>query len=182
VIIRAATPADADAIGSLHADSWRRHYRGSYSDSYLDGPVLSDRQAEWGRRLDLDPTGWFNLVACSGDRLVGFSHVWLEGDAGFGALLDNLHVAFDLKRSGVGRELMSASAARLLELRPTTGLYLWVLEPNTAAQAFYLALGGTFADRRPVHAPMGRSENLAGQPWAVRVIWPDPSLLRRSVD
>jgi hypothetical protein len=30
---REAGPGDAGAIAGLHADSWRRHYRGAFSDS-----------------------------------------------------------------------------------------------------------------------------------------------------
>ena len=180
--LRPAEPGDAPAIAALHADSWRRHYRGSYSDSYLDGPVEADRQAEWHRRFGLDPATWFNIVACAGDRLVGFSHVWVDGEDQWGALLDNLHVSFDLKRSGLGRQLLGATADRLQELHPGRALYLWVLEQNTAAQAFYRALGGTFEDRRAVNPPMGRPENLDGQPWAIRVVWPDPSQIRANGD
>ena len=36
-------PADADdaaAVAGLHADSWRRHYRGAFSDAFLDGDVV----------------------------------------------------------------------------------------------------------------------------------------------
>jgi len=28
--LRLASPSDAEAIAALHADSWRRHYRGAY--------------------------------------------------------------------------------------------------------------------------------------------------------
>src|SRR2546430_14764213 len=48
---RAAGAADADAVAALHADSWRRHYRGAYSDGFLDGDVLADRRAGWAARL-----------------------------------------------------------------------------------------------------------------------------------
>jgi len=34
---RLADVADAEQVGLLHADSWRRHYRGAYADSFLDG-------------------------------------------------------------------------------------------------------------------------------------------------
>ncbi|MBV9411286.1 MAG: GNAT family N-acetyltransferase, partial [Acidimicrobiia bacterium] len=37
---RVATIDDVEAIAALHADSWRRNYRGAYLDSYLDGDVL----------------------------------------------------------------------------------------------------------------------------------------------
>jgi hypothetical protein len=39
-----ANSCDADSIAALHADSWRRHYRGAYLDSYLDGDAVSERQ------------------------------------------------------------------------------------------------------------------------------------------
>jgi hypothetical protein len=39
VSFRAAGQDDAHAIAELHADSWRRHYRGAYSDAFLDGDV-----------------------------------------------------------------------------------------------------------------------------------------------
>jgi hypothetical protein len=42
---RMATLADSAAIATLHADSWRRHYRGAYSDQYLDGNIVEERQA-----------------------------------------------------------------------------------------------------------------------------------------
>lgn len=174
---RTAGPSDASAIATLHADSWRRHYRGAYSDAYLDGPVLGDRQAEWIRRLGLDTDNWFTLLATAGNRLAGFSHVWLDGESPWGALLDNLHVVFDRQRSGLGTRLMAATAQRLLEERPGVGLYLWVLELNTAAQAFYQARGGVFQDRRAVKPPMGRADYLVGEPWAIRVVWPDPAVL-----
>jgi hypothetical protein len=52
---REATAGDAEAIAGLHADSWRRHYRGAYLDSYLDSDV-ADRMAEWSGRL-----GWTGI-------------------------------------------------------------------------------------------------------------------------
>src|SRR6266545_1171398 len=48
---RLASPADAKAVADLHADSWRRHYRGAYSDAFLDGDVVADRLAVWTARL-----------------------------------------------------------------------------------------------------------------------------------
>jgi hypothetical protein len=36
---RAGGPGDAPAVAGLHADSWRRHYRGAFSDAFLDRDV-----------------------------------------------------------------------------------------------------------------------------------------------
>lgn len=49
--LRMAGPDDAERVALLHADSWRRHYRGAYSDSFLDGDVVADRLSVWSVRL-----------------------------------------------------------------------------------------------------------------------------------
>jgi hypothetical protein len=36
---RAAGAGDASAVAGLHGDSWRRHYRGAFSDAFLDRDV-----------------------------------------------------------------------------------------------------------------------------------------------
>jgi len=35
-----ATERNIDAVAALHAESWRRNYRGAYSDDFLDGEVF----------------------------------------------------------------------------------------------------------------------------------------------
>ncbi|MDG4789327.1 hypothetical protein O7626_25955 [Micromonospora sp. WMMD1102] len=51
VTFRAAVAGDAEGVAALHADSWRRHYRGAYTDAFLDGDVFADRLAVWSARL-----------------------------------------------------------------------------------------------------------------------------------
>jgi len=48
---RAAGPGDAHAIAGLHADSWQRHYRGAYSDAFLDNDVAGYLLPLWTERL-----------------------------------------------------------------------------------------------------------------------------------
>jgi ribosomal protein S18 acetylase RimI-like enzyme len=127
---REATADDVATIAGLHAESWRRHYRGAFLDSYLDA----------------DP-------------------VW-------GAFLDNLHVRPDVKRQGVGTRLMADTARAVLGRSPSSGLYLWVLEQNTAAQAFYQAQGG-----RPVERQLTGPFPGGGQAYSFRYAWPDLSRL-----
>ena len=138
-----ATDRDADSIAALHADSWRRHYRGAYLDSYLDGDVVTDRQTVWRSRLAQPKENQFTVIACHGDEVLGFAHTVVDEDPRWGSLLENLHVRSDLKRTGMGSRLLSESAQRLLRLRTEGSLYLWVLDQNTAAQAFYDARGGS---------------------------------------
>jgi ribosomal protein S18 acetylase RimI-like enzyme len=169
---RAATPDDAVPIARLHADSWRRHYRGAYSDAYLDGDVFEDRRSLWAERLGQTDDGYFTVVADCGDELVGFAHTVLDADPQWGALLDNLHVRFDLKRRGVGRALTTETAQVLRHLRPSSGLHLWVLKQNTAAQAFYSSIGGVVVQER-----LGGPLPGGGRAPVLRYAWPDLSVL-----
>lgn len=152
--LRLAEFGDAAAIAALHADSWRRHYRGAYSDSFLDGNVLENRVAVWSERLSqLDPY-CFTVVAEIGNSVIGFAHVVLDQDQEWGALLDNLHVTYSLKRRGIGTRLLAQAARELIARRPSDRrLYLWVLEQNRAAQSFYIAHGGVCVEKT-THGPV----------------------------
>ena len=174
---RLARPADSEAVAALHADSWRRHYRGAYSDSFLDGDVAADRSGVWAERLKGHEPGRWTMLAEDTEGLVGFSHVVFDDDDTWGALLDNLHVTYGQKRRGIGSRLMAHSAEAVLDRPRPTGLYLWVLEQNVDAQAFYGARGGRSADRRPVQAPGGVASRLDGSPFALRYVWDDPAIL-----
>ena len=177
VAFRPARSRDSEAIAALHADSWRRHYRGAYSDTFLDGDVHADRLAVWSDRLRRAPDGCHTVVAESDDAVVGFAHTILEEDPTWGALLENLHVAVGYQRRGIGARLLRLSARAVLENTPGSGLYLWVLEQNVAAQAFYEALDGKPAGRAQAQPPGGVGSRLNGAPVKVRYVWPDPSKL-----
>src|SRR5436853_6118249 len=123
---RFAGPADAAAVAALHADSWRRHYRGAYSDAFLDGDVVDDRLAVWTERLrSADPHRCTILAEDGG--LIGFANTFLDSDPEWGALLDNLHVAAGHRRGGIGSRLLALTGEAVAERRPGSGLYLWVL-------------------------------------------------------
>jgi GNAT superfamily N-acetyltransferase len=170
--LRTATSADAVAVADLHADSWRRHYRGTYDDAYLDGDVFAERRAVWTKRLaDIDPAVARTILIEDEGRLVGFAHVMFDDDPRWGALVDNLHVRFDHKRGGVGTALMRAAARAVLEQAEPSGLYLWALEANAPARAFYRARGGAEVEFEVSELEGG------GQAMAVRYAWPDPRLL-----
>jgi ribosomal protein S18 acetylase RimI-like enzyme len=172
VRFREGTEADAGGVAVLHADSWRRHYRGAYLDSYLDGDVVTDRVAEWGRRLAPPRLHQHTVVAEQEGEIIGFAHVVFDHDPRWGALLDNLHVTSRLKGLGIGTTLLSEAAQVLVEQRPSEALYLWVLEQNEAAQAFYASRGGTRvgSDLRGPFPGGGRA-------MGYRYAWPDPSQL-----
>jgi GNAT superfamily N-acetyltransferase len=144
---RQAAASDVAAIAGLHADSWQRHYRGAYLDSYLDGDVLADRMTESAARLSGPQAGLHTVVADLDGEVTGFAHVIFDADPAWGAYLDARHGRHDLKRRGIGGRLIAEAARAVARRSPATGLYLWVLEQNAAARAFYAAHGGRRAGR-----------------------------------
>jgi len=168
---RPATAIDSEPVARLHADSWRRHYRGAYSDSFLDGDVAADRLAVWTGRLSDPGADSCTIVAEDAGALVGFAHTRFDDDGTWGALLDNLHVAHTHQRGGTGSRLVALAAGALADRRSESGLYLWVLEQNRAAQAFYVALGGWCVERAAVDAPGGDATRLHGAPRKLRYVW-----------
>ena len=177
---RLARPADAEAVAELHAESWRRHYRGAYSDAFLDGDVVADRLAVWTGLLREPDPGRRTIVA--EDRgLVGFASTLFDDDPVWGALLDNLHVAEGHRRRGIASRLLALTAAAVVRRPEGTGLYLWVLEQNVEAQAFYEARGGRCVARSPVSPPGGIADRVTGSPAKLRYVWPDSALRRAAL-
>lgn len=170
---RDATSKDVEGIAALHADSWRRHYRGAFLDSFLDGDVLTDRLAVWRERLAQSRREHFTVVAELRNSVVGFAHMILNDDPVWGALLDNLHVTSQLKRNGIGRRLLQEAAERLLQ-RGGRKFYLWVLDQNVAAQHFYAAQGGSRVETC-LSGPFPGGGHALGH----RVAWLDASALPR---
>lgn len=175
VTYRAATAGDAESIATLHADSWRRHYRGAYADSFLDGDVLTDRRAVWTGRLTAPAGNTVTVLAESRGAPTGFVHVVLDDDPGWGSLVDNLHVTNARRGQGIGAALMARAARSVLAGAARPRMYLWVLQQNEAAQGFYRTVGGVAAGSGPVGGP-GGPDTLVGTPGKVRYAWPEQAL------
>ncbi|MEV0791241.1 GNAT family N-acetyltransferase [Kribbella sp. NPDC050459] len=173
---RVAGAEDAAAVAELHGDSWRRHYRGAYADAFLDDESPEYLGAMWARRLAARE-GTRTTVAEDDGQLIGLAHVVFDADPKYGALVDNLHVRAPLKRQGIGTRLLALTAEHVRD----TGIFLWVLEQNTAAQAFYEARCGIRGDRKDVPPPGGDPRRLNGQPACFRYYWPDPAILTDSI-
>jgi ribosomal protein S18 acetylase RimI-like enzyme len=109
--------------------------------------------------------------------LVGFAYTFFDDEPRWGALLDNLHVADRHKRRGIASRLLASTAEAVIERPERTGLYLWVLEQNVDAQAFYQARGGRYVGRDLASPPGAIAGRLTGSPAKLRYAWPDPAAL-----
>jgi len=176
LIFRQAAKNDAEAIASLHTESWRDVYRGILPESYLGGQIADERSNLWKSRfLSLRPGRFLVVLAESPIELVGFACVLLDEDSRWGACLDNLHVLPRWRSLGVGRLLFGRAAQWVMSSEPGWPIHLWVFEANDGARRFYDVLSGEVVERRLKRSPGGADIPL------LRYVWRDLEVLLRNL-
>jgi ribosomal protein S18 acetylase RimI-like enzyme len=170
-LLRTAGIDDAESIASLHATSWQRTYRGMMTDEFLDQRALANRRQVWQERLRADDANQFVSIVVQSGRLVGFICAYAHEDPVWGSYIDNLHVSYDQHGRGLGRALMRNAGKWLSDTAPAAGVYLWVMEANAQARAFYDHLGATNTETVMLEDPGG------GRAPNCRYVWADPRLL-----
>jgi ribosomal protein S18 acetylase RimI-like enzyme len=171
-MIRQAHADDAEQIARFHTESWQRTYRGMMSDAFLDGGALDNRLRVWKERLETPAANQRVSVAEDASGLIGFVCAYSGDDPVWGSYIDNLHVAYRVHGQGVGRALMRDAADWLQRVQPHAGVWLWVMEANAGARAFYERLGASNAGTSDLQDPGG------GSAPNCRYIWASPEALR----
>lgn len=126
----------------MHAENWRLHYRGAFSDTYLDEVAPQERLSVWTERLRQPEFRNQTFLLFVADQLAGFICLQPYHDVQFGTLLDNLHVGHDYLGQGYGKILLCKGAQFAQSVAPEAGIYLYVLCQNQPAIAFYEKHGG----------------------------------------
>lgn len=121
--------------------SWRAAFTGLVPQDFLDAMDPTAIAASW---TDSIAAGRSRLyVAAAGDQIVGYSGVGPERDPTAGPTIGELYALFVHPAwwgTGAANQLTDAAVADL----KTTGcqeIWLWVLEANTRARAFYTRYG-----------------------------------------
>lgn len=168
-IIRAAQVDDAAGIARVHIDAWLTTYRGLMPDAMLDRRSQADQQARWNRILQ-QPQRTGTVVAEEAGEIVGFSSYGPElgTDRRYQGELYAIYILEAHQRKGIGRALVAATAAGLLE-RHLPNMLLWVLSTNPARH-FYERLGGKYLRDRNVEFDGALLHELAYG-------WPDVHIL-----
>ncbi len=152
-IVRTATLEDAPSIARVHVDSWRTTYAGVMPNDYLASLSYEERERMWLDALTKHAATNFAYVAeDAAGKVVGFASAGPEsnGDPDYRAELFVIYLLHEHQRKGIGRKLISAVAARLLE-EGFESMLLWVLDGNPACE-FYEALGGQRLREKPYRA------------------------------
>jgi GNAT superfamily N-acetyltransferase len=140
--VRAATAADAEAIGLVRVAAWRAAYRGVMPAEFLD--ALDPGQNLEGLRAALsaaEPPFGLRVAAVEGAVVAFVTYGAPRYDARPGTLeLWALNIAPDHWRRGIGRALVGEvlAAARDAALQRAE---LWCIEGNVPARSLYESTG-----------------------------------------
>lgn len=166
-VLREAVSSDWEAIATLHAASWREAYRGLMSDAFLDGPVEADRRAVWHGRLIEERDGpHATSVAEDGASLIGLCSILPDHDAGWGSLIDNLHVRPGFTRQRLGRRLLTHTVRLLPPGVARSPIHLTVLAGNARAVSAYERWGGRRLETSVKPEPDGQELTVHRYGWA----------------
>lgn len=153
-IIRQARLADARAIGQIETETWRATYAGMLPDRVLLGMSEQRQAASWAGFLRHRPGDVYVAEAAApAVRLLGFGNCGPQRDPAFdfAGEVYTLYVAPDAQGSGLGRQLLLALFARLVQSGHGSAL-VWVVQANPA-RFFYERLGGKLVLQRSI--PLG---------------------------
>jgi len=152
ITVRRARPSDAISVGSVHVAAWRSTYPGILPDGFLARLSVPRQAAHYDAAIRSATTAVFVASASgndvppgSGSRIIGFATAGRARGGEFGKSLgegevETLYVLDDWRDRGVGRRLMRAAAAHLVEIG-CKSCFLWVLRDNPS-RWFYQRLGG----------------------------------------
>ena len=143
LVIRDARTEDADEIAGVHVRSWQAAYRGLIEQSVLDGLSVTERADGW-RRLIADPlpTTLGLLVATRDESVVAWTSFGSGRDPD--GLADGevygIYADPSAWSTGAGHALLEAAERRISDAGHERA-YLWVLDGNERADAFYARHG-----------------------------------------
>ncbi|KJQ55950.1 GNAT family N-acetyltransferase [Microbacterium sp. SA39] len=137
--VRDARVEDADAVASIHVRSWRAAYRGLIDQEVLDSLSIPERAANWRRFIaEPLPTSLGILVAVRDGAVLGWASLGSgrDVDGVDDGEVYGIYADPDAWSTGVGRALLTAAEERIVDAGHTRA-YLWVLDGNDRADAFY---------------------------------------------
>jgi ribosomal protein S18 acetylase RimI-like enzyme len=138
--IRPAHPDDAGAIGRIDVETWQATYAGVLATPYLVGLSAEKRERGWAGVIRREPRDVRVAVGPDG-AILGFGSCGgCRDEPNYTGEVFTLYVAPDWQNQGVGRALLLALFARLVE-RGNPSAVIWVLSENPS-RFFYQRLGG----------------------------------------
>lgn len=132
-VLRPLTAMDSDELGALHVTIWRQAYAGLMPDEALAALDVGQRVEMWRRWLgDANAPGALGAFDATTDDLVGWVTVGHPRDANPPAPEELWVLNVERRHQGTG-----LATVMLDEALGDRAAYLWVVEGNERAIAFY---------------------------------------------
>jgi ribosomal protein S18 acetylase RimI-like enzyme len=162
IAIRPARSSDARSIARLDVETWRVAYAGILSAPFLVGLSTRRREVGWATVIDREPRD-VRVAVDSEGRIVGFGSCGrCRGEPEFAGEVFTLYVAPDWQDQGIGRRLLLALFARLVDQGCGSAI-IWVLR-NNPGRFFYQRLGGKEVQRK-IFVVGGERTEATGYGW-----------------
>ena len=151
--IEEPTVDDADELGRVHVEIWREAYAGLMSPDYLAGLDAVAFAEKWRSRLADPLPGIVRLAVRDDEGIVGFSTAGPPriDDAPADLELYAINVLARAHGTGLGADLLDATIG-------DRAAYLWVIEGNERAMAFYRRRGFSDDGGRDIDEESGATE------------------------
>lgn len=165
MIIRTACYDDSFGIAKVRVDCWRTTYQGIVPEKHLQGLSYEAIEKQFQELLSSDKKDTFIYVAeYPLGNIAGFAFGGFErgGSNDFKGEIYAMYILQEYQGSGIGRQLMQASAACLLEMG-IQSMLVWVLEKNPFC-CFYEHLGGKIT-AQDTYTIDGAKLNLVAYGW-----------------
>lgn len=155
-MVRPPRPGDEAVLGPLHNRVWRVAYADLMPANYLRSRSDAEATRRWAHLISgsdadgHDTDGHALLIGEVNRRIVGFLMVGPGREPGLSSYIElmSLYVDPDFHGTGVAQELVAHGL-------PVGRSYLWVLDGNLRAQAFYRKLGYHLDGAAKTHEPSG---------------------------
>ena len=134
-IKRAESPAEVEGAVCAVATAWEQSYRGLVPDEAIErrlrGDVIARRTMEWAVATR-EGTSFWAVMDSRDQRIVGAANACPARDADAPEILElsMLYLTDEVKGTGAAGPLLQMAVGDM-------DCYLWVLEGNERAQAFY---------------------------------------------
>lgn len=131
-MIRYANENDSLGIGKVYCRSWKEAYKGIIPQAFLDSLTSKEQKISVKN----------NIVYEDNSEIVGIVNFGMGRDAEIENIgeIRSIYVLPEYWSCGIGKKLFKAASDRLKN-EGYTSFYLWVLDENKRAKAFYERMG-----------------------------------------
>jgi GNAT superfamily N-acetyltransferase len=143
--VRPVKDDELSTVAAIHVRSWQTAYGGIVPDKYLAAQDVTKGEAKW-RRTSRKYPGNLRVAVDNQEDVLGFCYLALVGDEPedqpYDGRLYALHVRSDLKRNGIGSQLLTSAFDRLRTMG-CRSVIVWTFDDLAPSRRFYEHLGGT---------------------------------------